>query len=128
MSSPQELKDSPAQGEFSKSETIHTDQSTGGQKATNDVRMDLIPVEPIWWLARVYGYGANKYDDRNWERGYDWSLSYAALQRHLTAWWGGEDIDPDSGHHHLSHGAWHIFTLIYFTIHYHEGDDRSSVG
>ena len=38
-----------------------------------------------------------KYADRNWEKGYAWGLSVAALRRHLAEWLKGESIDPETG-------------------------------
>ena len=70
-------------------EHMVTDAKTGAKKGSKLERFDLIPWDGIVALARHFGKGAEKYDDRNWERGYDWSLSYAALQRHLTTWWLG---------------------------------------
>lgn len=101
-----------------------TDPKTGGQKGTKPERYDLIPVEPLRDLARVYGKGAEKYEDNNWKKGYDWKLSYAALQRHLNAFWGGEDLDPETHLPHLSHAAWHCFTLHWFMHNYTDGDSR----
>ncbi len=101
-----------------------TDPDTGAQKGSKDERHDLIPSGALAALARVYGYGAGKYDDHNWRKGYVWSLSYAAMQRHLRAFWGGEDYDPESGLPHLAHAAWHCFTLLTFMEEHPEKDNR----
>ena len=101
-----------------------TDPDTGAQKGSKPERFDLIPTEPEKWLARVYGMGAAKYDDHNWRKGYAWSLSYAAMMRHLNAFWSGEDLDPESGLPHLAHAAWHCFTLMTFMTEHPEKDDR----
>lgn len=101
-----------------------TNPVTGGEKGSKEVRMDLVPVFPLTELARLFGRGAQKYADRNWERGYDWSLSYAAALRHLTQWWGGEDTDPEMGTSHLASVAWHAFALLQFTVEHPELDDR----
>lgn len=106
-----------------------TDPKTGGQKGTKPQRYDLIPWESVATIACAYHYGASKYEDpdvgpHNWRRGYKWSLSYAALMRHLTAWWDGEDTDPESGLSHLAHAGWHVLTLIWYTIHQPGMDDR----
>jgi len=53
-------------------------------------------------LMRVLRHGADKYGERNWEQGMEWSRVYAAIERHLHAWQNGEDIDPDSGEPHLA--------------------------
>lgn len=87
-------------------------------------RFDLIPVEPLLELARVYGKGAEKYDDHNWRRGYEWSKNFAAMQRHLWAFWNGEYLDSESGLPHLAHAGWHAFTLMWFNENMPEYDDR----
>lgn len=61
-----------------------------------------------------------------WRKGYEWSKSYAALQRHLTAWWDGEDIDAETGSSHLAAVAWHSFTLLTFIEEHPDFDDRFS--
>lgn len=106
---------------------VRTTSATGGQKGVKPQRFDLIPVVPLTILAELYGFGAMKYADRNWEKGYEWSKSYAALQRHATAWWGGEDFDPESGLSHMASVAWHAFALLEFMSRpqqYGQYDDR----
>lgn len=103
-----------------------TDPTTGAQKGSKEARFDLIPVGPLTELAELYGFGAKKYAARNWERGYDFSLSYAALQRHANLFWGGEDRDAETGKTHLSSVAWHAFTLMQLLETHPEKDDRPS--
>ena len=99
---------------------------TGGKKEIKLGRFDLVPVEPLTELAEHYGRGATKYADHNWSNGYDWGHSYASLMRHLTAFWGGEDIDPESGSKHIIAVAWHALTLSYFMDHHPDYDNRHS--
>lgn len=106
------------------SEVRLTDPETGGQKGTKLARYDLIPPDALHQLAEHYGYGATKYEDRNWEKGYRWSLSFAALQRHAWAFWRGEDIDPDSGRAHLAAVMFHAAALLTFAETHPEKDDR----
>jgi len=101
-----------------------TTSRTGGQKGVKDARFDLIPIGALTALAEHYGAGATKYDDNQWRKGYEWSKSYAALQRHLTAWWAGEDNDPELGSSHLAAVAWHAFTLLTFIQEQPDFDDR----
>lgn len=91
-----------------------TDPVTGGQKGSKPERYDLIPVWPLSEVARIYGYGAQKYDEHNWRKGYDWSLSYAALQRHLNQFWAGESYDSESRVHHLASVVFHAMALMEF--------------
>ena len=107
-------------------------ETTGGQMGTKIERFALIPTYPLQWLAEMYGRGAQKYAPRNWERGYDWSLSYDALQRHATAFWSGEDLipqneagdDPTAGVPHLTAVAWHSFAMLDWSLTHPELDDR----
>jgi hypothetical protein len=75
-------------------------------------------------LARLYGRGAAKYAAHNWRRGYPWSLSFAALQRHAWAFWNGEDIDAEMGLPHLAAVAFHAFALLEFMESHPSFDDR----
>lgn len=101
--------------------------STGGQKGSKLERYDLIPVEPLAHVARVYGAGARKYADRNWEKGYDWSLSYAAMQRHANQFWGGEWADEETGCPHLASVIFHAMALMEYHETHPEFDDRPRV-
>lgn len=103
-----------------------TDPSTGGQKGAKPERFSLIPFDALDEILRSYHYGAEKYSPHNWRRGYKWSLSFDALMRHLTAWWEGEDKDPESGHHHLAHAGWHVLALLWFQLNAKGTDDRFS--
>ena len=102
---------SPMPRSSAQAEYRTTDPVTGGQKGTKLARFDLIPPEALWELTEVYGRGAQKYADRNWEKGYKWGLSVAALLRHLFTWLMGAKRDED-GNHHLAQVAWHAFTLF----------------
>lgn len=101
-----------------------TNALTGGEKGSKPEAFALIPVEPQREVARVYGYGSKKYAPRNWEKGYDWSLSYSALQRHVNAFWGGENLDPETGLHHLAHAVFHCYALMEWGRTHPELDDR----
>lgn len=54
---------------------------------------------------------ATTHGDRNWERGYKWSLSFDALERHMHQWLMGEDVDAETGTHHLVCVVWHTIAL-----------------
>ena len=92
------------------------DEQTGGEKGSKVARFSLLPPEFTWALAEQYGRGARKYADRNWERGYKWSLSIDALERHLNQWLMGEDNDEETGTNHLIAVAWHVCALFIFQL------------
>ncbi|QFG09148.1 hypothetical protein PBI_SPORTO_40 [Arthrobacter phage Sporto] len=103
---------------------IRTTSPTGGQKGVKPERHSLIPVEALSSIARLYGFGAKKYDAHNWRKGYDWSKSYDAMNRHMALFWSGEDIDPETGEPHMAAVAFHAMTLIVFMQEQPEFDDR----
>ena len=114
---------------------VRTTSSTGGQKGVKLERLDLIPVEPMLEVARLYGKGALKYDDHNWRRGYEWSKSLASLERHTLAFKRGHDLDlhePDceegcvqhTERHHMAAVIFHAMALIEFGVTHPEFDDR----
>lgn len=103
-----------------------TDPETGGQKGSKPERFDLIPWGAMDEVARVYAFGAEKYDSHNWRKGYPWSWSIASLFRHVVAFVKGEDRDPESGLHHLAHAVFHCLSLITFTEEQPDKDDRWS--
>lgn len=105
---------------------------TGGQKGTKKARFGLIPPDIEWLLAEHYGRGAEKYDDGNWQKGYNWHLSYDAARRHLSAFWNGEDYDDDPAFEgdqplHIIAALWHCCALAWFSIHKPEYDDRPHI-
>ena len=87
-------------------------------------RYDLVPSDSMDKVARVYGLGAQKYADRNWELGYPWGLSIAALERHISLFKQGEDLDKESQMPHLAHAAFHCLALLRFMDRHRDKDDR----
>jgi len=76
-------------------------------------RYDLLPWEALAEVVKVLEFGARKYDAENWryvEHGR--RRYYAATMRHLVAWWLGERLDPETGLHHLAHGACNVLFLL----------------
>lgn len=103
-------------------EVTVVDKETGGMKGSKLARFDMIPPDVLWELAEHYGKGEAKYPSDetglpNWQRGYDWRLSSAALQRHLFSFLAGEDIDPETGSSHLIAVLWHAMALRWFQLH-----------
>lgn len=98
------------------SEVRITDPNTGGQKCQKPERFELLPAAALQEIARVYAFGAKKYADHNWAKGYDWGLSIGALERHVAEFKKCNDLDDESGLHHLAHAAFHCLTLITFSI------------
>jgi hypothetical protein len=70
----------------------------------------LVPPRVLKEVAEAMTEGGSKYGAYNYrEAGVTYSTYYSSTFRHLTAWFEGEDIDPDSG---LSHVVKAISGLI----------------
>ena len=103
---------------------VRQTSDSGAQKGSKLARYDMIPADALELLAEHYGKGAEKYPPfdsgdglgilDNYRRGYHWSLSFAAMQRHSWQFWNGEDIDPETGSPHLIAAAWHCLTMVHW--------------
>lgn len=87
-------------------------------------RFDLVPFTAIGEIADVLAYGADKYEANNWCRGTNWGRYYAALCRHIFAWWRGEDKDPETGFSHLAHAGCCLLFLMEYQRNQWGADDR----
>lgn len=71
-----------------------------------------IPSGPLFEVGLAFMEGARKYGAWNWRQdGVRVSVYIDALDRHIKAYKEGEDIDPDSGIHHLMKAAACLFVL-----------------
>lgn len=74
------------------------------------VPLSCVPAPVMMEAAVGMAEGALKYGRHNYrDAGVRASVYFDAAGRHLTAWWEGEDVDPDSG---LSHVTKAICSLI----------------
>jgi len=96
----------------------------GRKNDVDKLRFDLVPPEAIEALARALTYGANKYDDRDWEHGMAWGRLFAAAMRHLWTWWRGVELDEESGLHHLDHALASVAMLATLVERAAGEDDR----
>lgn len=94
-----EVKDSGERQEF----------STGSKRDTNKGkgRFDLIPPYALKRLAQHFENGAEKYGDRNWEKGQPLARYLDSAIRHAYAFLGGSR-DED----HLAAVAWNALAYI----------------
>jgi 5'(3')-deoxyribonucleotidase len=99
-------------------------------------RLGLIPTSAIEGIGKVLTYGANKYTVKdadgnividganNWKKGLPWMEVIDSLERHLTAFKNGEDIDPESNCYHVDHLLTNAAFLKEFYKIYPQGDNR----
>ena len=85
----------------------------------------LLPPLALEEVVKVLTFGARKYDRDNWQHVDDAKRRYFdALQRHVWDWKQGEQIDPESGIHHLAHAMCCLMFLYEHDIMYslHNGE------
>jgi Domain of unknown function (DUF5664) len=94
--------------------------TTGGRKFDgNKLEYGLLPPLALEETVKVLTFGAQKYERDNWKRVPESKRRYFdALQRHVWAWKQGEQIDPESGLHHLAHAMCCLMFLYEHDIMY----------
>lgn len=82
------------------------------------LRWDLLPMEDIEDIVRVYHAGAKKYGSNNWQDLDDGFERYrAATFRHMMAYLKGERMDKETNVHHLAAVAWNVITMLWYDKH-----------
>lgn len=93
-----------------KMESIKNDQKD------DKLRWDLLPLEEIEDIVRVYHAGAKKYGPNRWQHLPDGYNRYkAAMMRHLVEYEKGDQIDSDTGCLHLAQVAWNAIAMLYLS-------------
>lgn len=105
-----------------------TNATTGGQKGSKPQAMSLLPWDVLMNdVAPLYHRGALKYERDNWRKGYDWSLSFDALARHLAQFHAGQWLDEETQCPHLASVVFHACALMYFYRSHPELNDINDV-
>lgn len=82
------------------------------------LRWDLLPLEEIEDIVKVYHAGAKKYGPNRWQNLEDGFQRYkAAALRHLLEYEKGERVDADTGCLHLAQFAWNAIAMLYLDKH-----------
>jgi hypothetical protein len=96
-----------------------------GTKLDQDkVKLELLSPIALTEIGKVLTFGAKKYAAHNWRQGISWSRVLGASMRHLLAFIGGQDKDPESGLSHLAHLGCCVMFLLEYEITHTQLDDR----
>lgn len=82
------------------------------------------PREALEAAARVWEFGAKKYARDDWKGGMPHTEIADCALRHLHAWLDGEDLDPESGLHHVWHVLCNVAMLVWMVAKRPDLDDR----
>lgn len=69
----------------------------------NKLKWSLVHWESLKPMVRVLEFGSKKYSPGNWKKGLDRNEILESMMRHLIALMDGEEVDPESGEHHVGH-------------------------
>lgn len=104
---------------------------TGVKKDEGKARFELLAYEVLYAVSRILTKGAEKYADRNWEKGINYGRVFGAAQRHLSDWWnarleGKDGINhADGSESHIDHAITELmFLSAYEKRNKVEFDDR----
>lgn len=86
--------------------------------------MSLLSASALFRIAEVMTYGKKKYSAHNWRGGLAFSRLLSACLRHIVAYVGGEDKDPETGLSHLAHASCCLMMLLEFETTRPDLDDR----
>lgn len=89
-------------------------------------RISILPGLAIEQVMAVGEMGSKKYGDFNYKKGMPVSKFINAAFRHIfIEWWfKGNDLDNESGLHHLAHGSWNVLAALEQMLLKPELDDR----
>jgi hypothetical protein len=83
----------------------------------------LLPPLALEETVKVLTFGAQKYERDNWKKVPDSKRRYFdAMERHIWAYKRGEQMDPESGIHHLAHAMCCLMFLYEHDIMYSLND------
>lgn len=101
-----------------------SDSADGRKDDAGKLPLHLLPFDALEGITEILELGAKEYEERNWEKGMDWSRIFGATLRHLFAFWRGENLDKKSGKSHLLHAGCEILFLIAYEMRKVGRDDR----
>lgn len=82
------------------------------------LRWDLLPLQEIEDIVKVYTAGATKYGPNNWQHLEDGYNRYkAAMFRHLLEYEKGHEFDEETKCRHLAQVAWNAIAMLYLSKH-----------
>ncbi len=96
----------------------------GYKKDHGKIQLDLLSPSWINGVGLVLTFGAQKYAAHNWRRGLLYSRLTSACLRHLFAFIGGENLDPETQMPHLWHASCCLMFLSELSETHPEFDDR----
>lgn len=90
--------------------------SRKNDRIDNKLMWELLPLQDIEDIVKVYTEGAKKYGPNSWqnlENGYE--RYKAAMFRHLLEYEKGNEYDEETGCRHLAQAAWNLIAMLHIS-------------
>ena len=100
--------------------TASNDDKTRGKDDFKDdkLRWDLLPMQEIEDIVRVFHLGAKKYEPNGWKDIPNGFERYrAAMMRHLMCYMNGERYDKELNVNHLAQVCWNAIAMLWYDKH-----------
>jgi hypothetical protein len=110
--------------EFNNNRPVLSEMPNTGRKFDGGkLEYGLLPPLALEETVKVLTFGAQKYERDNWKKVPDSKRRYFdAMERHIWAYKRGEQMDPESGIHHLAHAMCCLMFLYEHDIMYSLND------
>lgn len=91
-------------------------KSVKNDRKDKKLRWELLPLDLVEEIVKVYTAGADKYGENRWQNLPDGYNRYkAALLRHMVEYEKGNIYDEDTGCKHLAQCAWNAIAMLYYS-------------
>jgi len=108
------MEDWKEQGDTSLYQMFSKPIPTGGTKHdSGKIDLSIIPQVALEHESRALMFGEKKYGRYNYTAGFQTSRLIAAALRHIHAYNNGEQVDSESGYHHLGHAKACLSMLLH---------------
>ena len=85
----------------------------------------LVHFQSLVPMVQVLEFGDKKYAPEDWKKGLDKKQILESMMRHLAKLMDGEEIDPESGLHHMGHIQCNAMFFNYMNNHFKTTKDDS---
>jgi hypothetical protein len=93
-----------------------SEQKLASRHNSGKLRPTLFPVVVYKEVLKVFQFGAVKYGDFNWQKGFMYRDCADSLERHWLEWKEGQDRDLESNLYHLAHIIANAAFLLYYQL------------
>lgn len=93
-----------------------TRTSVKNDRKDGKLMWELLPLEDIEDIVKVYTQGAIKYGPNNWQNLDNGYQRYkAAAFRHILEYEKGNEFDEETGCRHLAQAAWNLIACLHIS-------------